>query len=222
MSARRSFVTLALVASMWGLAGAAHAQDDARANSLKPGAWALQFLIQDNFQLEGFGNTMFAIKKQTSTTGAWRLGASLALSTSDDEVTRGDSLFEARDGGLQSFSVSLHRLRYLNPGKDVNLFLGAGPVASLGHNSITYVLSPVGPNSEESTTNWSAGAHVLGGVEYFATRSIGVHAEYRSTLGYRSFSRKVEAPVGETFEEQSSSGWFFGNPGVWFGLSAYF
>src|SRR3972149_5445120 len=55
-----------------------------RPNSLKPGAWALQFQISDNFRsfsgLQGFG---VSVKYHFSRTNALRFGVGGGLSTSD-------------------------------------------------------------------------------------------------------------------------------------------
>src|SRR5688572_10615768 len=222
MPARRSFVSVALVftVSMLGLAGAARAQDDTRPNSLVPGAWALQFQVGENFNLTSFEGSSISIKKQLSAESALRFGLSPFVRTADfeDESGAGDSLTAEQDMDSFSLGLSLHMLRYVRPCSTVNLFWGVGPEVSYRHESRR---SEDGIVIDEDFEVWQAGLVGLVGVEWFATRSLGLHGEYGTSLFYSSVESERRVDDVEVVE-QSQSAWSFGGSGVKVGASLYF
>jgi opacity protein-like surface antigen len=222
MPARRSIVTVALAfaVSMLGLAGAAGAQDDTRPNSLVPGAWALQFRVSENFNLTSFEGNTISIKKQLSSGTALRFGLTPSVRMTSFEVSSdGDSLGVGEED-LDSFSLglSLHWLRYVRPGSTVNLFWGGGPEVAYRHASRQIRVSiPI----EEDNESWQAGLTGLVGVEWFATRSLGLHGEYGTSLSYTSDTTERRAESGTLFDT-SHSAWSFVGQGVKVGASLYF
>jgi hypothetical protein len=66
----------------------------------------------------------------------------------------------------------------------------------------------------------------LAGAEWFATRTISLHAEYRASAYYswREDKKEYQTPGEDPIVRSTSSGrWFFGGGGsVLFGLSLYF
>lgn len=213
--------------------------DDGRANSLTDSSWALQFEIGRNFTLQSFAGATISLKKHTSANAAWRLNVNarfqwededrLAWSTNSQESTE----FFADDLQTTDFSLSvgLARIKYLTTQTDINLFFGFGP--EIGFSQDEYVMvRPYRSGIHEirrDTDRFHAGIASTFGVEWFATSSISILAEYGARLEFIGTKfREVqvyEIPESdrESHENRVTSNQIsFSNSGVRFGLSAYF
>lgn len=201
-------------------AGAAVAgADDGRDNSIEPGSWSIQFRIAENFQLNSFSGSAISIKRHWSDKRAVRAGMSFGavVSDLDSDYTRPDTLITSTsDSNRESVSVSTTYLIYPAPGRDVLLYLGTGPSFSYYRDKKTYPL-----DRYEYSRTWSVGLSSVIGVEWFATRSLSLLAEYTGGLSYSATSHIRRAETGHKIDDsrktiEASSG------GVRFGLSAYF
>jgi hypothetical protein len=226
-------VALALVVASCLLAHGSVARADESggertANARRPGAWALEFGIEDNLRLTSFGSDMVALKRQTSERTAWRLGLSASLLADETDRSREYAIpdtthlstFE-RSG--RSFGVNLTRLQYLQPARRATAYWGAGVFATNTHSRIESGLdgsAGVRMNSNQT----SAGARVLFGGEWFAVRSIGIHAEYGARLQYRKATTEDAypgSPLAASYRSETSN-WSGSGSGVRFGASWYF
>jgi hypothetical protein len=210
---KRMTVMLAAVLACVGWASSAGAE---RENSLRDGAWALQFSINggDFFSLSSFAGGV-SVKRHFTPKSAVRAGVSF-----DAE----GSTYGAQESDSRGVSLSILYQRYVNPTADANLYWGVGPsgrfdddVQETHRDSLTTV------NESEL---WSAGLSGVVGVEWFAARVISLHAEYEAAARYTwvgestEYNRLGESPVRSTRE---SEGWSIGaGSTVRFGLSVYF
>jgi len=83
-------------------------------------------------------------------------------------------------------------------------------------------------NLDETKTGWSLGLTGLVGVEWFVSKSISLHAEYRISLGYsqekREYNRTTISQTGKSYITGNETIKFrqLSSDGVRFGLSVYF
>ena len=206
---------------------------DRRVNSLAKGAWALQFAITRNFTLSSFEGQTISLKKQVSNHRAYRVSANINWGVSDDDVTETQDTTR-RDTPTESDQAALglvaHRISYFQSTGRLGVYWGAGPRVSYTHTWSKTRTSPVNDSwsvREYTTDTWVAGVSVILGVEWFATPSISLLAEYGSVLSYewrkrvsreewiygvtRSVTRRVEEHDGGKFAPEA----------VKFGLSVY-
>lgn len=214
-------------------------------NSLKPGAWALQFQITQDFTLNAFQGVLLSAKKHFSDKSAFRFGLGLSASMSD-----ADNFFEQRnidtvrqirenesESNTRSFDVALQYLFYPSPAARANLFLGTGPFVRHSHSRVeskaddalfdTVTFNYSYRNVSESN-RWSVGVGGILGAEWFATRVFSLHTEYGLTLEYTSSESKsiytdfyTGIPITRRYET-SQRGLNIGPSTVKFGLSVYF
>ena len=219
-----------------------------RPNSLKPGAWALQFQFSDNFRsfsgLQGFG---VSVKYHFSRTNALRFGVGGSLSTSnfdhDARSFQADTVRQKRIGGSkgdgQSVDFAAQYVIYVAPQADVTFFFGSGPLVRFAHSeydnedSFSYGTSNGTRYYSSEEDRWNVGLSALSGAEWFATESISLHAEYGLSLEYQSASR-VSKGIENSFDpyygvrsfsyeaETSGHSVRFNLATVKFGLSVYF
>jgi hypothetical protein len=213
--------------------------EDARANSLYPGSWSLQFQITDEIGLKPFNGMIVSAKRHFSEHSALRLGLHFDVDWDDGAGTGRheveDTLADWYDSGshkeYQEFTIDLSYLNYPSPGSYVNLFWGVGPLVSFYRSEA---------NSDEEDPNygttarrdysrsWDIGALGLIGAEWFLAKRFSFHSEYRASVIYgRAFaeSARVRSYPGDittrTVERSESDGWALdGN--VILGLSVYF
>lgn len=202
-------------------------------NSLAQGSWAFQFLIDENFKLSAFRGSTISVKRHFSDKRAIRLGLELnaVVSDADESILNDRELKSKADNEL--ITISAYYTIYPSPGKDVNLFYGAGPKVgfSLSGSTVT-VVRDVGTSTriKSDESSWSAGITGILGVEWFATRSVSLTAEYSSIFEYQSISieRTDELKTGTgNFEitnktERDVKNFRFNPESVKFGLSVYF
>lgn len=208
----------------------AEAQPAGAKNSLVKGAWALQFQINNNFSLSSFQGSTLSAKRHYSNKKAVRFGISLNGSFSDqDQVSRVPGAVGPKneiDENNQSIGVNTQYAIYPSPDKSANFFFGAGPFLQFSRSSRTS--TSIFPNNAPSAINqikntaWSTGISGVLGVEWFATRTISLLAEYNSTLGYNSSRQTETSDVFGSWVKRTSKGLQLGSGFVKFGLSVYF
>jgi len=188
-------------------------------NSLTAGSWALQFQIQNNLTLGNFDGLGIALKRHLSGGSALRGGVNFTTSGSSQEL-RPDSVQTRADSDLRGVRAALHYVWYPRPQADVNLFMGIGP--AFGYLSNDSLNSASGRERSSETSEWQVGAHGILGAEWFATRSLGIHAEYEIAYQYASSEATVSTGTPETKVTRNTDRWSFGTSAVRFGLSVYF
>ena len=115
----------------------------------------------------------------------------------------------------------------------ISFFYGVGPF--LGFSKSEKKDEWVSPypghprtNLDETKTGWSLGLTGLVGVEWFVSKSISLHAEYRISLGYsrekREYNRTTISQTGKSYITGNETIKFrqLSSDGVRFGLSVYF
>jgi len=221
----------------------------AETNSLKAGAWALQFGISSNFTLLSFQGTTVSAKYQTSTTNAWRVG--ISINGNDQNITglqspiQGDTFTSSgsnnSSNGYENILLRVQYLWYANSEGVTHFYIGAGPIVGYSRNhydqqDISNSSSPTYAswlNQTRSSTvrSWSAGASAVVGVEYFPVRVFSLHAEYSSNLTYEQSKNESNARSVDNYGTLYTNGdnatgsshqWTLGNGGIYFGLSLYF
>jgi hypothetical protein len=215
-------------------------------NSLKPGAWALQFGIGSNFTLTSIQGASIAAKYHLSESNAVRagitLGGDLGDGTSFNVQGQADTAFFLSSGNGSSHAATaalvVQYLWYANPNGVVHFYVALGPSFSYGYSSgdnesIGSYISDHTSRVEFSTssTQWGIGATGAAGLEWFPAAWFSLRAEYANGIQYQwesaenSRRTSVSTPgISGTFEKNSSSNkhWRFDNLGVSFGLNVYF
>jgi len=214
-----------------------------RENSLQPGSWALQFQIEDQFSIKALNGFMVALKRHLSKNTALRIGFDLILDFNDRDVEqdgfRADTLYLvddiAYDQNMQYIELDFLYVKYPNPDASINLFWGAGPLAGFTRQKIEdvrnveYEGNPSIRTDEQYSRSWSAGARGLVGAEWFATRTISFHAEYRASFRFQhtkiKHSTVNDQRVGldtKSETEEIRKNWRFEGTNVLVGVSLYF
>lgn len=213
------------------------AQENKMENSLETGAWALQFQISRNFTLSRFEGSVISAKRHFSDKKSLRFGLSLNASISDAEQnskqftsdTLRQILTADSDSDVQNIELNVQYLFYPSPEKEINLFLGVGPMVGFNRsNSETGsergTPNPVESTSQRTSKRWSLGISANLGAEWFATKNISFLAEYGLSLNYiwvkDSRTDKTAGIVTEA--ENKSKILNLSATSVKFGLSVYF
>jgi opacity protein-like surface antigen len=198
---------------------------------------ALQFQIGSNFTLTSFQGAGLSYKYHLKPLRAVRVGSELSLSKSNFDLTEVDSV-----GDLETLSKSdqtryyvrfnTQLIWYSESYSGISFFYGVGPF--LGFSKSEKKDEWVSPypghrtNLDETKTGWSLGLTGLVGVEWFVSKSISLHAEYRISLGYsrekREYNRTTISQTGKSYITGNETIKFrqLSSDGVRFGLSVYF
>jgi len=212
-----------------------------RANSLQAGAWSIQFGLTDEFGLDPFNSMSLSLKRHVSPKSAFRLGANLGLDVDDSDSESVSTRYDTLSTGVESelslngvlVQLNMLYMRYVNPGSDVNFFLGTGPLVRYtrteeDRRSVRTAQGEVlRLRTEKYSRTWKLGALGVAGVEWFATKNVSLHAEYRGSLSYgrtktEGLSLSSDDPSYHEESESSKSFWDFKGVNVTFGLSLYF
>lgn len=218
--------------------------DEGRRNSLSPGAWAIQFQIEDDIGLKPFNGMSISLKRHISSRSAFRLGATLGLQFDDMEL--GTSNFTAdtlassdsreTDSNSQSIRIDLLYMQYPTAGKNVHFFWGAGPLVRFSRSDrdeeirYTYLNGVRVDTVDQHSDLWGLGGMGTVGVEWFATKDVSFHAEYFASLEYTStdadYTQKRSAvgdiPPARKTSDSSVDQWEFDGVNVILGISIYF
>jgi hypothetical protein len=190
----------------------AHAQDSvSEQNSLRAGAWALQFSISSNFRLTSFQGSTFSFKYQLSEKHALRAGitingntntgSSSTTSSIADSITNLNPTDNSSDAANVSFVVQY--LWYKNPSGPVHVYFGLGPLISYAssHNSSSssnlrtdayydtvsvyhYFQYWQQAANKSNSKQWGIGLTAAVGVEWFACHWLSIRAEYSEGVQY--------------------------------------
>jgi opacity protein-like surface antigen len=174
--------------------------DGTRPNSLYPGSWSIQFQTTEYLGLKPFNGKLVSLKRHLSNRAALRLGISFDVDGNDarDPELRevADTTYSwydsNTDSDYQKFSIDLSYLRYVSPGSYVNFFWGIGPVVGFSRSERTVDWTDTDPLSRsrirsdrDYTRTWEIGSLGLVGVEWFLSKHISFHSEYRASVVYR-------------------------------------
>lgn len=214
--------------------------EDARANSLYPGSWSLQFQITEEFGLRPFNGMMVSVKRHWSRHSALRLGLQVATdwgnSTSARSYEVADTLVrndgQDSDENHENFAIDLSYVRYPWPGSHVNFFWGAGPLVAFSRSEQTYASGYFDEAREDHNwrrdyaRSWNLGAQGLLGVEWFLSKHFSFHSEYRASITYGRLIQESEDidyyPKQRRLSTAVSDGWDFKSAYATLGLSVYF
>lgn len=196
-----------------GFVSAAEQEVPSDSNSIKAGAWALQFGIGSNFTFTAFQGTTISLLHHLSDANAIRAGLSFSGNFSDGtdlaNQVLGDTghIPSSGDNSTHTMNLTLgvQCLWYLNSRSPVHLYVGLGPSVSYYYYSYRNAQVAVPPNSYLYYSNYewtqadyvytnkqlSVGARGLVGVEWFPSRWFSLHAEYSQTIQYGWGSTKT-------------------------------
>ena len=209
------------------------AADPGRPNSLKDGAWAAQFTIDDWFNSAGV-----FFKHHFRDDAAVRFGAGFSVGTSEGDIST-DTLSAPLETGSETrdrYSVSFEviALKYSNPLASAHFYYGVGPFFGLSRSEneqqLTHVGGPLSGRSDyrqNETDSWQAGAKVVIGAEWFASRALSLNLEWGVSGGYRSTTREYTNDYAEpyyspTHGTEEFDELFIEGGSARFGLSIYF
>jgi outer membrane protein W len=207
-------------------------------NSLKEGAWALQFGIAGNLTLTSFQGTTMAVKYQLSDRTAIRGGITISANTNNGNSSADEDTSNSADAINVSFV--LQYLWYVNPSGPIHFYVGVGPSVaySYSHNSLNYS-SPDVQNGQlywdqysnaSNSHQWMAGGIGVAGVEWFASQWLSLRAEYSEGIQYQWHSMNSTSDVSSTNTDYlpnnysssgTTKGWTLSSSGVSFGLNVY-
>ncbi len=223
-------IVLILAASFSAVGVHAQTEESKTNNSLKDGAWALQFQIGSNFTLSSFQGKTISVKKHYSNFAAVRVGITGESQFTTEKRFYSDTAraTEWDGGGNNSQFISLigQYLFYPNPEARVNVFFGGGPILSFSRTfQNTDYVSDSQYRAYESN-QWGAGAIGVLGVECFVLSELSLHAEYGVSLQHFWNKYTTETRLFQNNHLIGTSGytektWRLSNS-VKFGLSVYF
>ncbi len=206
------------------------------------GMWGLQFSVLNNFTLGSFQGALISCQYHLSNTSAIRIGVDLNLELGDANSvtsTKNDTLDNTRlsssTGDRQDGGLTLHFVSYINPDQDITAYWGVGPTVRYSRTHSNSTLSSTQgqqsfSNSVNTSDSWYLGGALIGGAEWFVTRSFALHAEYGLAYTYSwssstsgGTSVRTTAPVTTTSSYDSHShSWALSSKTVRLGLSVYF
>lgn len=237
MNTRGSIITVIFILAIFFVAGNIAVQ--AKETSLKDGAWALQFEIDEHFQPVSFDNSMISVKHHFSDKSAWRLSARLSTEWGGYDGSSGENYMDdyyisdrETDKANVNIDVTIQYLRYPAPEKDVNLFWAIGPLFrysdshSESQETNNYWDGVIYGQMEIDRNLFAMGVSSAIGVEWFFHKQFSLLAEYSVDLSmewskYKNNMWNLEQAHIRNIEESSSTFSFRYNT-VKFGLSAYF
>ena len=205
-------ILLIAIAALMLTAPAARADKGAR--TLEDGNWALQFGIRSDLTLGTFESGSISFKQLLSQRSALRYGISVHYSYSGSN----GEVHDTRD------DLSVIYQRYVNPDATAKFYWGTGPYLLFGYR---YSLRSRDTYYDERIQKqWGAGWYGVGGVEWFVTDVISLHAEYRMSAIYSWQSYRLESKATysdvRVAEDKQDAFNFSNNGDVLFGLSVYF
>ncbi len=196
---------LSLVLSIPVFAQETEKQPQKSENSIKDGAWALQFQLGSAFSRRSSVGYAISGKYHLSDSKAVRIGFDIDGSFSfGKNVNRGgdvpdDTLFSYDDSdySLQDIEMTLEYLSYKPINDDISLFLGTGPIFGFRHNKSSVIGGWYYRQEFRTFTNtneyysWNFGISTVLGVEWFPTKRISIVADYGASFKYSYVLRKT-------------------------------
>jgi hypothetical protein len=191
------------------------------------GKFALQFQINDNFQLSSFQGTVFSGKYHFCSRDAIRLGLSIEFgdSESETEITRIDTTDFDRvksDDSRYSATVNTQYIRYLGVTNNISFFGGIGPFVRIFNLTTESIINENGIDvkRESKRNGFSTGADVILGMEWWFYKYMSLSAEYGMKFSYMSSEDKLKDDTIEI--ESTSKSFYLGGNHVNFGITVYF
>jgi hypothetical protein len=191
-------------------------------NSLRAGAWALQFDVNGQLlSIDSFAGGV-SLKRHFSPKAALRFGVGVSLR--DREMERDDVSGDRElSDELQSVRIETVYQRYVNPGAVVNANWGIGPFANYDRMNASSATDST--DSSTKRTAWNMGVMAILGAEWFFVRQFSLHAEFLASAFYSTETAESAGHSGGfAYENKSESdGWSVQTENyVRLGLSAYF
>jgi hypothetical protein len=209
-------ILLVSVASASALA----TDSEAAKEALRKGSWSLQFGVGQNFTLTQFQGATISVKRHYSPNSALRAGVTTNFSHNVQKDLRTKSELDVNQFGMD---ISLEYLYYFTPGRRVTAFVGSGPRFGLVRRTQEvpkdYVASHLADHL--AYKEWSLGANLLFGAEWFVTHGIALFAEYDMSFGYTSKVNKTSDPLHGLTGQTESYDYSLTSRGVRMGLSVY-
>ncbi len=223
---RNKFLSILIIS--FSIVFSARAQDSvSERNSLRAGAWAMQFGISSNFKLASFQGSTFSVKYQLSERHALRAGITINGNTNNgsSSTTRyiADSLasLSPADNSSDAANVSfvVQYLWYRNPSGPVHIYFGLGPSISYtsSHSSSSssdlrtdyyydtvynYFQYSAQVANKSNSKQWGIGLTGAMGVEWFASQWLSICAEYSEGIQY--FWRSSSSTFDNSYAYPSS------------------
>lgn len=200
-----------------------YAQENERKHSLKEGSRALQFQINNNFNLSSFSGSFFSYKRYISKNRAHRM--SLSLQNSLRNSSQPESPDEEENSFFNNYlSASFTWMNYLNPEKDIKFYYGYGPGIDFRYQASEN--DDVNSTTTQTNLTWGISGYGYSGVEWFFHPSISLHAEYRASIragfGTTENSTENKQTGNENSIKLKENIFSIEGNGVRFGLSVYF
>lgn len=201
--------------------------------------FSLQFQVR-LLELNSFQGGLISLKYHFNDHLAFRTGISMSFDNSDSEdakeLSSADSTIFSIKSKKDNVSISLPAqfLYYINPHKEIKVFLGLGPfitysVGKEKNTDYSYSNNYSGSFLIESKSEYhSIGLSSAYGVEWFFTDNMSLTGEYGFTFSYYYMEACLDRmriyPDSDNYIEKDSrkiDGWRFSSSGVRFGLSIY-
>lgn len=218
-------VVLCLLVPAASIAADADTTATGRPNSLRAGAWAVQFSV--NGYLSS-GTVLF--KHHFARHHAVRFGLTMdAGATAEDyslDTTRTIATGRYENDYL-SARVEATVVRYANPDASAHFYYGVGPYFEYAQSHYETVFEEEVTRSRTRDYDaYEVGGMVLLGGEWFASRAMSLHVEYMASLGYESYDDEFvyhwEGQGADNRERVEGDRWVFDAGSVRFGLGFYF
>lgn len=200
-------------------------------NSLEKGKWAVQFEVGNDFKLSSFDGVIVSLKYNLSSKFAFRFGAGVNLSNSDQTLDFSDyySGYSGRErfnDNSQDIIFISNILFYPNPRSLLNIFFGVGPRVSYQNVNDERIYID-GYKGYQKTNSWAVGLNGVFGCEWFPMKYLSLFGEYSvyGTYGestYKNYVRQISTgEIVEYYYLYSDNFQFRGNIAR-LGLSLYF
>lgn len=200
-----------------------------RPNSLRDGAWAVQFGVGNDFRLTSFEGSSVAIKRYVSDRSALRAIVDMGFRSSDLDGGYEPGFRREHESDDASARLTVLFQRYINPDDDVVFYWGVGPSAGWDWEDEVYrrveILTGETSSSEREQREFSIGLAAAFGGEFFVRERISLHAEYTADASYvdsKNTQTNTAVDGHKTGRGEDGSRWQGSVGYVRFGLSAYF
>lgn len=210
--------------------------------NLSDSSRALQFQVGSNFNLYSFQCSVVSYKHHLSRNAALRLGLSISLGGRNDDYSTNGFYADSNsvqpgstqnsDRNNRSIQLTSQYIWYFNHDSKLLLYGGAGPLVGYdyryenkGSNFEIPANSPLTTQNESKAKQWTAGITGVIGVEWFASKSISLLAEYGLQASYYWLDSETKDISSDHFvrkTKSSSTSWDVRGSNVKLGLSLYF
>lgn len=193
--------------------------------------FALQFQIQKNLELSGFGGAALSGKYCLNNYSSFRTSISINSSTNnrEDKNTPSDTLngtgtLSIDDSDILKLGVGINYLHNIQLSNNVLFYLGAGPYISInsedGQSKEKYMFDPRIFPSKREISYFEFGVNFAIGVDWFLTKNISLSGEYEIYYFNRDYNFSYEDEYGKRTIDQANSGIDFNS--VKLGVAVYF